>query len=102
MAPLTLRLSSRALEQLYGILDYIALDNPEAADRVAAKVERSLEKVRSYPELGAQVFPGLPHREVKPYPCGILYHRREATVWIVAVLRTEQLLRPGHLEDTEP
>ena len=101
MAPLTLRLASRALDQLYGILDYIALDNPEAAERVAAKVERSLDKFRSFPELGAQVFPGLPHREVNPYPCRIIYHRREDTVWIVAVMRTEPLLRPGSLEEPE-
>ena len=94
MAPLKIRFSRRALDQLYAILDYIALDNPEAADHVAEHAESLIAQAAKFPELGRQVFPTLPHRELKPYPLRIIYHTKGGTVWVVAVLRQERLLRP--------
>ena len=75
------------------ILDWIAFDNPEAAGRVATHVEELLDKVLEFPELGPRVFPELPHREVTAYPCRIIYRRQNDVLWVVAVLRVEQLLR---------
>jgi toxin ParE1/3/4 len=97
MAALSLRFGRRAERQLGDILDSIALDNPDAADRVVAHVEELLEKLLWFPELGTQIFPNLPHREVTAYPCRLIYRRRETTLWVVAVLRVEQLLRPEML-----
>jgi plasmid stabilization system protein ParE len=97
MASLSLRFARRAERQLGDILDYIALDNPDAASKVAVHVETLLEKLLSFPELGPQVFPNLPHREVKAYPCRLIYRQREQVLWVVAVLRVEQLLRPEML-----
>ena len=97
MAALSLRFSHRAERQLGDILDFIALDHPEAADKVAAHVERLMEKLFRFPDLGRQVFPNLPHREVVAYPCRVIYHQRGAVLWVVAVLRQEQLLRPERL-----
>ena len=93
MAPLKLRFSRRAEQQLGNILDFIAMENPEAADKIATHVESLLEKVQFFPELGPQIFPNLPHREIVAYPCRILYCRRGETLWVAAVLRVEQLVR---------
>ena len=93
MAPLNLRFSRRAEQQLGHILDFIAMDNPEAADRIVTHLERLLEKVQDFPDLGQQVFPNLPNREVIAYPCRIIYCRRGETLWVAAVLRVEQLVR---------
>lgn len=97
MAPLNLRFTRRAERQLGDILDFIGLDNPDAAEQIAAHVETLLEQLRRFPEMGRQVFPNLPHREVTAYPCRILHCQRGRTLWVVAVLRVEQLLRIGRL-----
>ncbi len=98
MAQVRLRFARRAERQLTDILDYIAFDNPDAADKIAAHVESLMEKLVKFPEMGPRVFEDLPHREVAAYPCRIIYHRRDNTLWVVAVLRVEQLLRPEMLK----
>ena len=93
MATLNLRFAPRARRQLNDILQFIALDNLEAAARIATHVEQLMEHTRRFPEMGRVVFEGLPHREVTAYPCRIVYRRTVDTIWVVAVLRVEQLLR---------
>ena len=97
MAPLTLRFARRADRQLTQILEYIALDNPDAAQKIASHLEDLMEKVLRFPEMGRALFPNLPHREIITYPCRIIYQRRAETLWVVAVLRVEQLFRPRML-----
>lgn len=97
MAQVTLRFARRAERQLGDILNYIALDNPDAADKIAAHVESLMEKLVKFPEMGPFVFDDLPHRQVTAYPCRIIYRRRDKILWVVAVLRVEQLLRPEML-----
>jgi plasmid stabilization system protein ParE len=99
MAALSLRFAPRARRQLNDILQFIALDNPDAAATVASHVEALLEPTRSFPDMGRVVLEGLPHREVTAYPCRIIYRHTETVVWIVAVLRIEQLLRHEMLMD---
>ena len=98
MAPLKIRFSKRALDQLYAILDFIALDNPDAAERIAERAEELVAQISTFPELEPKVFPTLPHRELKPYPLRIIYHTNGGTIWVVAVLRQEQLVRPESLD----
>ena len=98
MAPLKIRFSKRALDQLYAILDFIALDNPDAAERIAERAEELVAQISTFPELEPKVFPTLPHRELKPYPLRIIYHTKGGTIWVVAVLRQEQLFRPESLD----
>jgi len=93
MATLNLRFAPRARRQLNDILQFIALDNPDAAARIAIHVEQLMEHTRSFPEMGRVVFEGLPHREVTAYPCRIIYRHSTEIIWVVAVLRIEQLLR---------
>jgi plasmid stabilization system protein ParE len=84
---------------LNDILQFIAMDNPDAASRIAGHVEKLMEHTRSFPEMGRVVFEGLPHREVTAYPCRIIYRQAGTMIWVVAVLRVEQLLRLEMLTD---
>jgi len=97
MATLKTRFAPRARRQLNDILQFIALDNPDAASQIARHVEQLLDHALSYPEMGKTVFEGLPHRELIAYPCRIIYRCSTDTIWVVAVLRVEQLLRPEML-----
>lgn len=99
MAALRLLFAPRARRQLNGILQFIALDNLDAASRIASHVEALLEHTRAFPDMGRVVFEGLPHREVTAYPCRIIYRQAGTLVWVVAVLRIEQLLRQEMLID---
>ncbi|MFN8012427.1 MAG: type II toxin-antitoxin system RelE/ParE family toxin [Holophagaceae bacterium] len=97
MGALKLEFSERAERQLDDILTYIALDNPDAAAKIAHEVVEILEKVREFPKMGKSVYPKLPYRELQAYPCRIFYRRLEASIVVVAILRGEQLLRRSML-----
>ena len=99
MAALSLRFAPRARHQLNDILQFIALDNPDAASRIASHVEKLMEHTRSFPDMGRVVFEGLPHREVTAYPCRIIYRQAGTVIWVVAILRVEPLLRLEMLTD---
>ncbi|WP_279343161.1 type II toxin-antitoxin system RelE/ParE family toxin [Geothrix paludis] len=99
MATLSIRFAPRAHRQLNEILQFIAMDNPDATSKIAAHVEKLLEHLREHPEMGKVVFKGLPHREVTAYPCRVIYRRAGSTIWVVTVLRVEQLLRLEMLID---
>ena len=43
---------SSALDDLQEIYEYIHEDNPDAAEAQVSRIERSLEKLTKYPELG--------------------------------------------------
>lgn len=46
------RLTSKARSDLFGILDYIASDNPDAADRVEAAILADLDLLAANPRAG--------------------------------------------------
>lgn len=98
MGPLKLRFAERAERQLDDILSWIALDNPDAAEKIADHAVEVLEKVRRFPRMGKVVFPKLPYREVQAYPCRIFYRRIKDMILVVAVIRGEQLLRRSMLD----
>ncbi len=47
----TIRLLQAAEEDFRGIITYIALDNPSAAEAVADKIENTLSNLSAYPLL---------------------------------------------------
>jgi toxin ParE1/3/4 len=98
MEALSLRFAKRADRQLDDILNYIALDNPDAAQKIVEHIETLLAKVLAFPDMGRMVFEDLPYREVQAYPCRLIYRPIEPIIWVVTVLRVEQLLRRGMLE----
>lgn len=97
MGPLKLAFAERAERQLDDILSWIALDNPNAAAKVAQEIVSVLEKVRAFPKIGKTAFPKLPYREVQAYPCRIFYRSVKGSILVVAILRGEQILRPSML-----
>jgi len=98
MEALELRFARRAERQVDDILTHIALDNPEAAHKIVEHIEALMAKVLAFPDLGRKVFEDLHYREVLAYPCRLVYRRIGKVIWVVAVLRVEQLLRRSMLE----
>lgn len=82
------------------IAEYIALDDPAAAGRFVANVLRHVAKRSRHP-LSGPVPPELEggrYRQLVEPPCRVFYRMEDRTVYIVHILRFEQLLRPSPLE----
>ncbi len=89
-----------ALMDLDAIADYIALDNPVAANTLVRKVFTKVGGLRRFPRMGSipPEIPDLPYRELHIPPCRVFYRIGSETVYIVHVMRGEQLLRRSLLE----
>ena len=72
---------------------YIYRDNPSAAIKFRQKSEKSLFRLKKFPESGRPIpeFPELPFREVIVSPYRFFYKVKGDTVWIVAVWHGAQL-----------
>ena len=85
-----------ALSDLNTIAEYIALDKPMAASNFVEKVFHEVELLGSFPNMG-KVPRELPdstvYRELVIKPCRIFYRRNKDAVFIVHVMRGEQLLK---------
>jgi toxin ParE1/3/4 len=89
-----------ALSDLDEIAEYIALDNPEAAQRFVRKVFDRVERLEAHPKSGKRP-PELQrtrYREVVVPPCRIFYRVEKDVVYILYVMRSERLLRPYFLQ----
>ena len=93
--------SEPALQDLDAIADYIALDKPEAASALVARVFEKVDSLRRFPRLGScpPELPGMPYRQLVIPPCRIFYRTEQRRVLIVHVMRGEQLIRPGLFEN---
>ncbi|MEO6051614.1 MAG: type II toxin-antitoxin system RelE/ParE family toxin [Pyrinomonadaceae bacterium] len=85
------------------ITEYIALDNPDAAERLARRVLKHVRQ-KEHPESGS--FPRELERrsyirQIVESPCRIFYNFDGKIVLILHVLRFERLLRMNRLEDRE-
>jgi toxin ParE1/3/4 len=71
----------------------IRRDNATAASDFRDKAEKSLSRLRKFPESGGLLpeFPDLPFREVVVHPYRFFYRVKDKTVWIVAVWHGAQL-----------
>lgn len=82
-------ISPEALQDMDAIRSYIALDNPEAAERVIRAFETSAALLVTQPELG-QCKPslrGLRLWVVTDFPCYLMFYREyEGRVEVVRVL----------------
>jgi len=93
-----------ALRDLESIAEVIALDKPDAARRFVRKVFGSAERLLAFPNSGRKPpeTPGLPNREAVVRPCRIFYRTRDRDVFILYVMRSEQLFREETLEERDP
>ena len=90
-----------ALSDLNSIAEYIALDKPIAAANFVKKVFHEVELIGSFPKMG-KIPRELPettvYRELVIKPCRVFYRQTKDSVFIVHVMRGEQLLRVKELE----
>lgn len=84
-----------AIQELDAIADYTALENVAVARRVVRKVFAAVERLRKFPRMGSLPIEliGLPYRQLIVSPCRIFYRTEKKAVYIVHVLRGEQLVR---------
>ena len=73
--------------------EYIRRGNSAAASDFRDKSEKSLSRLKKFPESGRLLpeFPDLPFREVVVPPYRFFYRVKDETVWIVAVWHGAQL-----------
>jgi len=92
--------SEPALRQLEEIVEYIALDKPEAAKRVAQSVFSLTDNVEQFKLIGRVIpeFPVARYRQIWVNPCWIYYKITGEDVTILHVRRAESLF---HIEDLE-
>jgi toxin ParE1/3/4 len=93
---MTLRFTPRARNDLRDILEYIAKDNPAAADRMRRAFLDACKLVATRPHLGIRnaKLPELRSRLVARYPYRIHYRVEDADVWIIHVRHSAR--RPWH------
>jgi toxin ParE1/3/4 len=89
-----------ALQDLEAIAAYIALDKPDAAKKFVHRVFAKVEKLRKFPLIGSVPFEisDLQYRQLIVSPCRIFYRVEGKRVYIVHVMRSDQMLRLEKLD----
>lgn len=89
-----------ALQDLDAIADYIALDKPDAARRLVQKVFAKVDRLQKFPKIGSvpPEISDLPYRQLVVPPSRVFYRIEKNKVYIVHVMRGEQLLKRDLLE----
>lgn len=79
--------------QFLEAIAYIHRHNPSAAAPFRRKSEKSLSRLKKFPDSGKLLpeFPELPFREVIVRPYRFFYKTKDKTVWIIAVWHSAQL-----------
>ncbi len=84
-----------ALQDLDVIADYIALDKPDVARKLVQNVFARDGKLQRFPRMGSvpPELSDLPYRQLYIPPCRVFYRIEKDKVYIVHVMRGEQLMR---------
>jgi toxin ParE1/3/4 len=84
-----------AIHDLDALADYIALENAAAARELVQQVLAAVERLQRFPRMGSRPneLMGLPYRQLIVAPCRIFYRVEKKVIYIVHVLRGEQLVR---------
>ena len=90
--------SQRAVVDLDGIADYIALDKPEAASDLVARIRSRVVVLADFPEMGPRIPEMLRRsqfRQLVEPPCRIFYRYelKTKTIYILGVMRGERLFQ---------
>jgi len=91
-----IRFSRSARDRFLATLERIPKDDPPAAARFRARVERVLRRLGPHPSSGRSIpeFSDLPHREVIVAPLRFFSRVDAKVVWIEAVWHGAQQPRP--------
>jgi toxin ParE1/3/4 len=81
-----------ALNELDAIADYIALDKPDAAERLVKKIFDAVAGLARFPEMGRRIpeFRSAPYRELVVNPCRIFYRKNDDRIFVIFVMRGER------------
>ena len=92
-----------ALNDLETIAEYIALDKPDAARQYVQKVFNVVERLERFPRSGSKPpeILHLPYRQIVIPPCRIFYRIKKDYLFIVYVMRSEQLLKEEIFNERE-
>lgn len=88
-----------ALGDLDAIADYIALENQDAARALVQSISHHVEQLADHPRSGSRLpeLHGWSYRQIVEPPCRVFYREGSGRVYILHVMRAEQLLRPARL-----
>lgn len=92
-----------ALQDLDQIADYIALDDPDAANKLVRKVFEQIDLLENFPEMCSvpHDLPNSRYRHLVLPPLRIFYRVEENVVFIVYVMRSERNLEIEDLASRE-
>jgi plasmid stabilization system protein ParE len=92
-----------ALADLDAIADYIALDKPAAAAALVQRVFNQVALLEAHPEIGSQPLElkCSRYRQIIEPPCRVFYRYDGKRVFILYVMRSEQLLRLSRISSRE-
>jgi addiction module RelE/StbE family toxin len=89
-----IRWSPEAEQDRWEITDYIAADNPVAAEKISRLFDRALDRVSRFP-LAAREGLVSNSRELIPHPSyRIVYEIRADTIWVAAIFHTARQWPP--------
>jgi toxin ParE1/3/4 len=88
-----------ALPDLEAIADYIALDNPEAAQKLVRRIFDHVGQLEAHPDSGSKPpeLKGWAYHQIVEPPCRVFYRHERSVVYILHVIRSEQRLRRTRL-----
>ena len=88
-----------ALSDLDAIGDYIALQNPDAAATLVSRIFEHIGQLEDHPESGSKLIElkRSRYRQIVEPPCRTIYRYDGKSVFILHVMRSQQLLRPARL-----
>jgi addiction module RelE/StbE family toxin len=89
-----------ALSDLDAIADYIALENPVAAQKLVRRIFRHVEQLKDHPDSGSKTveLEGCDYRQIIEPPCRVFYRHDNIHAFILHVMRSEQRLRASKLK----
>jgi toxin ParE1/3/4 len=89
-----------ALQELDEIADYISLDDPGAAKNLVRETFKRADYLTEHPKSGIDLgeFEASVYREIVLPPCRIFYRIDDDIVYIIHVIREEQLLHTDILK----
>jgi toxin ParE1/3/4 len=89
-----------ALSDLDAIADYIALENPVAAQRLVRRIFKHVEQLKDHPDSGSKPveLEDRSYRQLIESPCRVFYRHDDKSVFILHVMRSEQHLHASMLK----
>ena len=89
-----------ALSDLDAIADFIALENPVAAQKLVRRIFKHVEQLADHPKSGSKPaeLKGWSYRQIVEPSCRAFYRHDDTCVFILHVMRSERQLRASKLK----